>query len=767
MSDPRPAKTSNATATPRRGYSLEDPVEWERAVGALRDGDERYRELFENANEVIYTHDLAGYFTSLNAAAVRLTGYTHEEALGLRLTDLVTPESRDVVRAMLDRRLSGEREALRELTIRAKDGRVLSLEVSTRLILEDGEPVGVHGIARDVTERKRAERSLRENEERFRMLVENSSDGIELLSADGTIIFASASCTRILGYSLEEYIGHNVFDFVHADDRDRAAWSFADCLSKPGVAIAAELRYRHKDGSWRAIEGVGVNRIDVPGVGAIVVNFRDVTERRRAEQALAESEERFRAVFESALIAIVQVDLNGTIVAANRATQTMSGFTFEELRGRTLADFIHPDDYEVAHRDLTALIAGTRESYQAERRYIVKDNQPRWARVSASVVRDHAGQVRFCIAMLDDITARKHAEAELVETNQRLSVWVEELELRSREISLLSELGEMLQACKSAGEAYDVVGPIASELFPRASGCLSVVAEPGALVDAVSTWGGWPGPAAFSADDCWAVRRGRLHVVEDLRHGVVCRHLNGVDLRASLCTPLVAHGELLGVFTIGLPEGEKVTDARRRLAVTVAEHVALALANLKLHETLRSQSIRDPLTGLFNRRYMEESLEREMRRAARSHHPVGIIMLDIDHFKGYNDRCGHDAGDALLKAVGTLLQRSVRAEDIACRYGGEEFTLILPEASMAEAAQRADYIREAVKHLTVAHHRLLDARVTLSAGVAFYPEHGPTGDVVLRAADAALYHAKARGRDRVTINRATGLFADGIEDYRS
>jgi diguanylate cyclase (GGDEF)-like protein len=206
-------------------------------------------------------------------------------------------------------------------------------------------------------------------------------------------------------------------------------------------------------------------------------------------------------------------------------------------------------------------------------------------------------------------------------------------------------------------------------------------------------------------------------------------------------------------------------DPGRRLASTVAEHVALALANLRLHDTLRSQSIRDPLTGLFNRRYMEESLQREIRRAARARQPVGIIMVDIDRFKDLNDQHGHEAGDTLLRAVGAILERSVRAEDIACRYGGEEFTLILPEASLVEASQRAEYIRQAIGHLSVQHERQHLDQVTVSAGVAMYPEHGPTGDIVLRAADAALYQAKARGRNRTVINRATG-FVDGHDPAR-
>ena len=183
----------------------------------------------------------------------------------------------------------------------------------------------------------------------------------------------------------------------------------------------------------------------------------------------------------------------------------------------------------------------------------------------------------------------------------------------------------------------------------------------------------------------------------------------------------------------------------------MAEHVALALSNLKLHETLRSQSIRDPLTGLFNRRFMEESLVREVLRAARNQGPLGVIMIDLDGFKSFNDTFGHDAGDTLLREFGFLLRNNIRAEDIACRYGGEEFTLILPEATLEATLERAEQIREEIKRLKVLHRDQDLGQVTVSLGVAVFPNHGTTGEALLRAADTALYRAKIDGRDRVAV----------------
>ena len=183
----------------------------------------------------------------------------------------------------------------------------------------------------------------------------------------------------------------------------------------------------------------------------------------------------------------------------------------------------------------------------------------------------------------------------------------------------------------------------------------------------------------------------------------------------------------------------------------MADSVALAVANLNLRETLRQQSIRDPLTDLFNRRYMEESLERELRREGRSQKPVGIVMLDIDHFKRVNDTYGHDAGDAVLRQLGHFLKEHTRGGDIACRYGGEEFILILPEASLEQTHACAEKYRQDFKVLPLLHNGRLIDPITLSFGVAAYPEHGATREAVLRAADAALYSAKHEGRDRVVV----------------
>ena len=328
----------------------------------------------------------------------------------------------------------------------------------------------------------------------------------------------------------------------------------------------------------------------------------------------------------------------------------------------------------------------------------------------------------------------------------------ERLAQRSRELDLLNRMGELLQACVSEDEAYAVAGRFIGQFFPEDAGAVFVTAASHNLVEARATWGAPASPdwAIFKPEECWALRRGRMHVVEATSDGLLCSHLPQPAPRAYLCIPLIAQGESLGVLYLGARQpDESWPEPQQRLASTVADQLSLAVANLKLRETLRNQSIRDALTGLFNRRYLEETLERELRRAERGGGKLGVVMLDLDRFKDFNDSFGHDVGDMLLREIGRLLQGVIRGGDVACRYGGEEFALVLPGADIDTTRQRAERLRDAARNLLVSHRGHTVGAVTLSAGTAAYPEHGITGEVLLQAADAALYRAKAAGRDRV------------------
>jgi len=187
------------------------------------------------------------------------------------------------------------------------------------------------------------------------------------------------------------------------------------------------------------------------------------------------------------------------------------------------------------------------------------------------------------------------------------------------------------------------------------------------------------------------------------------------------------------------------------MAVILSEYLSLSIANIQLNERLARESVRDPLTGLFNRRFMIESLEREIKRAERNKTQIGIIMADIDHFKQFNDKYGHAAGDNVLTQIGGFFKAGLRGADIACRYGGEEFVFFLPESSAENTLKRADQMREEVKNLEIHYGDKNLPPITLSMGISAYPDQGSKAEGLLRVADAALYKAKQAGRDRVII----------------
>ena len=318
----------------------------------------------------------------------------------------------------------------------------------------------------------------------------------------------------------------------------------------------------------------------------------------------------------------------------------------------------------------------------------------------------------------------------------------------------------LLQSCSSLEEAYAVVAAALPKLFPTTmSGILYVFKSSRNAVETATKWGQPPfSETKFAPTECWSLRLGQPYWSGSPSTKPVCQHLKGPDPGRYLCVPMVGQGDTLGVlhleFVVRLESNvalEGVQDSLQRLAATVAGQIALSLSSLHLREALRDQSIRDSLTGLFNRRFMEESLDRELQRATRKNRSLALVFLDLDHFKRFNDTFGHDAGDAVLRRMADVFREHFRGDDVVCRYGGEEFAIILPESDAIEAAKRADLLRAEARKVEIRYEgRLLDP-VTFSVGAAAFPDHGATAEEILRAADQSLYRSKAEGRDRVSI----------------
>jgi diguanylate cyclase (GGDEF)-like protein len=347
---------------------------------------------------------------------------------------------------------------------------------------------------------------------------------------------------------------------------------------------------------------------------------------------------------------------------------------------------------------------------------------------------------------------------ELADAGRAAQESLQTLEETHRDSTLLGELIELLQASRTAAEAEDMLRRFGEKLFPTLGGAIYLYRSSRNILERAACWNGEPAsPETFTPEDCWALRRGRQHLAEVDQKNPRCRHFRQVPAPAtSLCVAMMAQGETTGVLVLhreSLPgqSAVPISERARQLALTAVEQIALALSNLQLREKLRDQAIRDPLTAMFNRRYFEETAERELRRAEQEGVSVGVIMMDLDHFKRLNDTRGHEAGDVALRRIGLVLQNKTRVEDIACRYGGEEFLLLLPGVSLDALVSRANQIREAMKEMDLRFHGEILGPITVSCGVAIFPDHGRTCIELTEAADRALYVAKQTGRDKVVV----------------
>lgn len=335
----------------------------------------------------------------------------------------------------------------------------------------------------------------------------------------------------------------------------------------------------------------------------------------------------------------------------------------------------------------------------------------------------------------------------------RFNSMAELVENRTRQTSILSELGELLHSCETVDEALAVFGSFADRLFPNQAGVLYLVSSDRQQVHAVASWqqGENYSEETFNNADCWALRMTRVH--ENLATGSPrCRHLmtNG---DTSVCIPLPAFGELIGMLFVVTNQSRKMSPQEsrnnRQFSETAAEQLALAIANVRLRESLRNQSIRDPLTQLYNRRHMDEVFTRELHRAERHSLPMAVIVFDIDHFKRFNDEYGHEAGDVVLRSLSGVLHDYFRVEDALFRTGGEEFVVLLPDTTAENALERAEQMRELISSRNLMLDGTVLPAVTISAGVALFPENGSTQEELIKSADAALFRAKHTGRNRV------------------
>ena len=493
-------------------------------------------------------------------------------------------------------------------------------------------------------------------------------------------------------------------------------------------------------------------------VGLIVGS--EVSERHRLTIDLSKQTTFLDSLIQNSPLGIVVLDRQGSVELANVAFEELFQHKRSELTSIDIASIGIPSE-EVTDSEqlLPQIFAGN-----ALRRIVRQRRKD--GRILDLAVHGvpllHRDEVRGAYLIYEDISQQIRANEEQREHAESLGRLVRELELRTEQMTSLNEMGALLECSATVKEASAVVANSVQRLFSDApSGGLYLFKSSRDLLEAVVRWGKKDALApTFPPDACWSLRRGQPYWSEYPGNGITCQHLTENTTSESLCLPMIAHGNTVGVLHLEFQSErdpgydcrtESFRDSQQRLAISAASQIALSLASLQLRETLREQAIRDPLTRLFNRRFLEESLERELQLAGRKKHSVAVLFLDLDHFKTFNDSFGHEAGDMVLQSLADLFRNFFRTTDICCRYGGEEFAIILPESSSQDAALRADALRSEVKSLRLQYKKQTLGQLTLSVGVAAFPEHGSTSRDLLKIADQCLYESKARGRDVVTV----------------
>jgi diguanylate cyclase (GGDEF)-like protein/PAS domain S-box-containing protein len=497
--------------------------------------------------------------------------------------------------------------------------------------------------------------------------------------------------------------------------------------------------------------------------------------------------------------AVLIKDLNAVVTYWNREAAALYGFSAREAIGKPLRS-LHAADLSEAEyaRVLERVRAGRPTASFAERR--MKNGEILRVALKTAPLLDARGQLVGEVTVARDIStlhrteealqaaqaslqaklaairdanrkltremaARRKADTAMRRNNQALAATIKQLESIQRDGEDLSQMAELLQACTQRGEAYAIVRETGAQLFPNSYGSLFILRESRDTLEHVTSLGSGPAPEkTLVPDECWALRLGNPHFAPP-KGTVRCRHAHE-DTASYVCMPIHGQGQVLGLFHIAIevsPRSRRpARDVEQRLRA-MADRVGPALANLKLRDTLRELALRDGLTGLYNRRYLEDVFTRELHRAERSGKAVSVVMIDIDHFKRFNDTHGHDAGDFVLSALARAISNNIRPSDIACRYGGEELAVVLPETTLDCARERAEHMRRAIRETNLTHAGQTLPGPTASFGVAVYPAHGVKPADLLKAADQALYRAKQEGRDRICVaekSTAAGNRAD-------
>ncbi len=652
-------------------------------------------------------------------------------------------------------------------------------------LIEDGDIHGtitmIKDVTRDYLDNRKLEKTVQDlrdarndlikSRELYKALVETISEILVICNEKGIVSYISPTVRSVLDLDPAQVMGTPWAVWVHPEDMPKVS-RILNVFTKSGGkhrllqnAPGLELRLRDQSGKWHYFEGVASIITNGGMQGHLAISLRNIEQRKELEDRLKREETFLRTILDTVGVLIVVLDIKGRIILFNRACEITTGYTASEVMGKAVWDVLIPEEQrekviEIFSDLKNGMLPNTHENY-----WLTKEGDKRLISWSNSVVTNENNEIQYMIGSGIDITSRKELEDKLISSRQELLEQVHELEERNRMLGIVNQMNETLTASTSEEEIYKTISMFMPRVFSSFSGVVLMNSQKEDVFTPHTAWGEKFNECSFvHVSECWAARTGRIYFCLQ-NNECLCSHSEVPFTKGyrHLCVPILYGSKCFGVICIGCAHDSdgkgsefyaKRASFMENVVLMVARMIGVALNNSSLHRQLRDMSIRDPLTGLFNRRFMEETLAKEWHRAVREKRPLGIIMLDLDHFKRFNDTYGHLAGDNLLRYFGKFLQKNIRASDTPCRYGGEEFLIIMPGANLEVTTRKANFLREVYSKELVPLNGNYVEGLTVSGGVATYPESAKNTQEIIRLADEALYEAKKSGRNRIV--RATG-----------
>lgn len=574
--------------------------------------------------------------------------------------------------------------------------------------------------------------------------IEEMLDGVMLVGIDGRLAYMNRACEKLLGYKADELVGKSALElptYTESKDKEKAREVLKKVISV-GSADPIDMGIMNKDGKEILVSFTASVIKDAQGnPQTLVAVIRDITERKGMEEALRESEELSRGILDTAATGIYLLQ-NGRFKYVNRLFEEISGYRSDELVGKRSLEYVHAEDREDVRTKAIEVLKG-KSSLPYEFRFLRKDSEAVWVldRLTSIIYKGK----RSVLGTIMDINERKRIETEVLDYTRQIEALFNIGTTVSQTLNLQELLDSVLE------RVLAVMGMEAGGIFllDKQTGELVLRAHRGTYAEFVTRVEGLRMGEGFTGR---AVLSKESYVVEDVAGDPRLARVGakGEGLESFAALPIMAKERVLGLMCVGSYSSHKFPEGEVKLLGAISNQIGMAIDSAQLYERALELAFTDGLTGLYNRRYLMEQIEREFNRVERSEGSLSLMMIDLDELKGINDRFGHHEGDGVLKGLGGIIKANTRASDVAARWGGDEFMLLTPETGSRGARKIGERIRSQVER----YRPELDGEevgISISVGIASYPGHASDVTQLLQRVDAAMYQAKRGGGNQLCV----------------